>query len=158
MKRLFELLIITFSLLLFGCSNSKEELIESKSLLQEISFDYEDVNEYHIEWSQLLTLDNHYYAYIYSPTCGHCRDIKKDMIKARIIYKIEVYYIKYNKDIKIVDSNEGLVGVNDIKKLGILGTPSLFEIDNHETKNYYAGKTEIINTMTNLYEVGIENI
>lgn len=141
-------------LLLFsGCEKSEEENKLIPSISTEIKYEYENVLEYHIEWKNMLSLDGEYYAYIYSPTCGHCREIKQDIIEARLSHGINVYYIKYNKDINIVDNGDELIDKDSIDDLGILGTPSMFEINNHKVKGYYAGKTAIIETLTNLYNV-----
>ena len=51
------------------------------------------------------------------------------------------------------DDRDKLIGVDDVANLAILGTPSMFEIEEHKTKQYYAGKTEILNALSNLYDV-----
>ena len=151
MKRITLLFVPLFVVLLSGCEKVEEESQLFESLSSSLSFDYSDVELYQIDWSEILSKDEEYFAYIYSPTCFHCQEIKEEMIEARTIHQINMYYIKYNKDIDIITERESLIGVDEVERLGILGTPSLFEIKEHKTINYYAGKTEIIDTMTNLY-------
>ena len=153
MKRIYILLIASFFLLFNGCTKTLNSEDSDGELSSNISFDYSDVIDYHLEWMNILSLDGKYFTYIYSPTCMHCHEIKEDMIEARLINNINIYYIKYNKDIEIVDDRDKLTGVDDVANLAILGTPSMFEIEEHKTKKYYAGKTEILNALSNLYDV-----
>lgn len=153
MKHISLFFIPLFVVLLSGCEKVEEESQLFESLSSSLSFDYSDVELYQINWSEILSKEEDYYAYIYSPTCFHCQEIKQEMLEARILHNINLYYIKYNKDIEIVTERDSLIGIDSVEHLGILGTPSLFEIKNHKTFNYFAGKTEIINTMTNLYKV-----
>ena len=153
MKRISLLFISLFLVLLPGCKKVEEESQQFESLSPKQILDYSDVELYEIEWSEILSNDDEYFAYVYSPTCFHCQEIKQEILEARIIRNINLYYIKYNKDIDIVSERDLLIDVDNVEDLGILGTPSLFQIKDHKTVNYFAGKTEILETLTNLYKV-----
>ena len=153
MKRLTLLFISTLLFLIPGCKEKNKEQTDTESLSSLLSFDYDDVKDFEIQWENILLNEGDYYAYIYSKTCMHCIEIKEEVLEARLLHNINIYYILYNKDIDIVEDRALLIGIDDVKQLGILGTPSLFEINEHQTLNYFAGKNEILHTLTNLYEV-----
>ena len=135
MKLLKPLLLAMFPTLLLSCSN------ECKI------YDYSDVT--HIEWEHIFDIESdYYYIYVYSLSCGHCKDIKEEIINFAMKKDNETYFVLYNKDIPVVDSNYVLIGKTNYQDLGIVGTPTLFEISNHFVSDVCTGSESIIKTLT----------
>ena len=140
MNKLLILPITT--LILVGCNK--------KSTSSTKDFDYSDVLDLTIEWSHVLNVKSgKYYAYIYSETCSHCKEIKQDIISYALDNYGTLYFVRYVDKIPIIDSGVPLLEKSNIEELGIVGTPSLFLIENHIVKGYYAGSKEIVKTLTN---------
>ncbi len=139
MRKLLFLLPI---LLLFGCSSSKAEAT--------VEYDYSDVSDYMICWDNIFAIKSeHYFVYIYSTTCGHCNEIKQDVISYSFNNPNTLYFVSFNKRIPIINDRFSPIGKTTIDDLGIVGTPSMFLINNHVVTENYVGKKEIIMTLTN---------
>lgn len=106
--------------------------------------EYESVEEYRISWTNIFEVQSDsYYSYIYSETCGHCKEIKELVIKTAIDHQNLIYFTLYSEEIPIVENNESMIGKSSVNELGIIGTPSLFEIKEHKVTNIYTGATSI---------------
>ena len=69
------------SILILGCSPNKEA--------KAIEYDYSDVADLTICWNDILSVESDkYFAYIYSRTCGHCNEIKQDVITYALVNKV----------------------------------------------------------------------
>lgn len=138
MKRI---LFIATMLLLSSCH-------ETELPNEERVYDYKDVQDRFIEWKDVLAQEKeNYFVYVFSYSCGHCKDIKQDILKKTIIDGWDIYYVEYTSDILIVDSNMPYIGITDYQKLGIIGTPTLFEISSGAVKDRFTGSKEIIDTL-----------
>ena len=136
-----KLLILVSSLLLCCCSSKPVEAIE---------YDYSDVGDLTICWDGIFNIQSdQYYVYIYSSTCGHCNEIKQDVISYALMNFNSLYFVSFNKNIPIIDDRYYPIGKDNVEDLGIVGTPSMFLVVNHIVKENYVGKKEIIRTLTN---------
>ena len=134
MKTLF---LFTLSLLLIGCSNTKQTTPETKEL------DYSIV-ETHIEWDDIFNQQEvDYFVYFYSTTCAHCRNIKQDILTYYLSEKVDLYFICMDKIDNRYSSQYDIIGVCDSSKLYIFGTPFLIEVKNYRVYKYYAGEKAI---------------
>lgn len=138
------LLFIPMTLLLTFCSNDSKTISQYKSLME---YDYSDIEHLKIEWKDILNKDNSYYVYIYSENCGHCRNIKLDVLNYALSNEGTMYFKKYDKEIPIYDSTEDTLGTDDYRKIGILGTPTLLGIDNHILVSNITGEEPILQTL-----------
>lgn len=110
MKKIFLITTILFSLLLTGCSKSKEL----------ISVNYDEL-------SKKIENKDSFVLYVGSSSCSHCADFKPILEKVINKYNLDVYYInmadlsdaKYNAVMKKVDGQ---------------GTPTTVYIENGKTK------------------------
>ena len=138
MKRI---LFIVSMLLLSSCH-------ETELPNEERVYDYKDVQDRFIEWKDVLAQEKeNYFAYVFSYSCGHCKGIKQDILKKTIIDWWDIYYVEYTSDIPIVDSSTPYVGITNYEEVGIIGTPTLFEITNNVVSNRFTGSKEIIATL-----------
>ena len=144
MKKPFLFLL---SILLIGCSNNANE--SSYEEIESIQYDYQDVEDSHIIWDELLNFDDQYLVYIYSVTCGHCNQIKQDILSFYFLNKVTMYFVSYDKSIPVISSPETNIGKGNIEEIGIAGTPTLFEIKDKIIINCFTGTNEIIHTLTN---------
>ena len=140
MKKLFLCLL---PLALLGC----QKVTTSSEML---SLDYSDFEDNHIEWSEIFNFPtDSYYVYIYSPTCGHCKDIKEYVLQFAYLNKDGFYFVTYSSEITVITNVESIIGKDDYQDVGIVGTPTLFLIQNHILSNVFTGSKEIIATMYN---------
>ena len=136
-----KILFIAALLILASC---KKQTISSEEKI----YDYADVLDNFIKWEEILSIDKeHYYAYVFSFSCGHCKEIKQDILTKVIEDGWNIYFIEYESDIPIVDSSVPYVGVSKYQDLGIIGTPTLFEISNKIVVDRFTGSKEIITTL-----------
>ena len=143
---------ILFAFILFslcGCSKQKQNETISSDV---VTYDYSDIVDRTIQWSEILSQEANYYAYVYSETCGHCKEIKQEVLKYAIEINQNFYFILFNKEIPIIEKDSSNIGIDNYLKLGICGTPTLFEINNHVVITCYTGSKAIINTLTRTYE------
>ena len=136
------LLVVTLCLL-SGCQKEKEE--------EKIIYDYEDFSGIKIEWNNLfLPAKSQYFAYIYSKSCGHCENIKQDVL-SYIKTNLESFYlIEYSKEIPLTKNAFLTIGKEKIEEVAILGTPSLIEISGGYIALNIAGEKDIITYLGNL--------
>ncbi len=134
-----------FTLLcLAGCSSNTSTQISVKRY-----HDYDEIIDRTILWMELLNQEeDFYYSYVYSPRCGHCNDIKQDVIEFALNHE-SFYFIEFTSDILITDNPSTTIGETDIEKVAIVGTPTLFEIYNKQIKANIAGSKNILATLTN---------
>lgn len=135
--------LLSFSLLLaiVGCSNSS--ITESLDYTPSFSHDYDEVGERFITWESLFDINNDwYFVYVFSYTCGHCQNIKNEVIEYSLNHD-NFYFVEYSKDIPILATVEETINQTEIQYVGILGTPSLLEVYNKVLINNVAGEKEI---------------
>ena len=142
MKKLLFCLLCS---MLIGCSNSK-------NTADSLSLDYQDFEAQHIEWSTIFDIpQDAYLIYIYSPYCGHCKDIKDEVLSFANENKEVFYFVVYSNEITVLNNTEPIIGKSSYQDVGILGTPTLFFINNHVLVDVFTGSQEIIATLYNSY-------
>lgn len=135
------LLLPILALFVTGCARKQKE--ETKT------FDYSDVADLTICWEQVLSVESEdYYAYIYSSTCGHCNEIKQEVIGYALNNNDSLYFVEYTKDIPIINDPLSIIDKSNVEDLGIVGTPSMFRIIDHVIKENIVGSKQIIETLT----------
>lgn len=156
MNRLFLIFLLPFLILISGCSKKNIDHPSSTSITIK-NHDYSGVENLFIEWTEMLNQNkNNYYVYIFSRTCGHCREIKNDVIEYALLDEGSLFFIEYQDSIPKVSFKEEVIGVSNIDKMGIVGVPSLFEIHDQKIVNYYLGTKEILEILEKLVS-SIEN-
>ncbi len=144
MKRL---ILLPITLLLLSCSTSKENPIESSLTC---NYDYLDVEDRFMVWSDLLIREGNYYCYIFSQYCTHCENIKQAIISKALTTE-NFYFITFQKDIVPIIADVGAtIGQTDISQIGILGTPTIIEINNHMVKYNEAGEKAVLSFFENI--------
>ena len=143
MKRtIFSLCLLSFSL--FSCINKSENSFSN------LSYDYGDVEMFKIEWKSVLKQNKeHYFAYVYSERCGHCKEIKQDVIKTAL-EKENIYFVEFSNEIPVLEDTLITIGKTNVDEIGIKGTPTLLEINKAILINNIAGSKAILETLTNL--------
>ena len=137
-----KLLILPLMTILLTCCSSNKEVIAKE-------YDYNDIVDLKLCWNDVLTVQSdNYYAYIYSETCGHCNEIKQEVISYALSNFGQLYFIPFNKEISIITDRNSVLEKDDVNDLGIVGTPTMFLIINHVVKENYVGKKEIVKTLT----------
>ena len=132
-------------LALTGCS--KNNMISQTEVSEELS--YTLIEDKTIEWDQIFDVElDDYYTYIYSPTCGHCNEIKNTVINYGLNHD-DFFFVLYNKDIPVITEKDSIIGNTSIEEIGVVGTPSLFHILNGVLIENIVGSNAIIETLTN---------
>ena len=136
MKKLNSLVIPL--LLLTGCSGNQKKPIQHN---------YHETRDSLISWQDVFNQPEHdYLVYFYSERCGHCNEIKNQVISYYLSTSNKMYFVC--TDLDAVFGQQGdLIGVNNIDDFYIFGTPFLIEIHEHTIMNYYAGTKAILHFM-----------
>ena len=146
MTRLF-IPMVTLLMFTAGCAKQTNNDVSVSTY-----HDYDEFEDNTIEWLDLLNQEGRYYAYIYSPRCGHCNDIKQDVL-GYALNRNDFYFVEYSSDIPIANNIEDTIGKDDIGVVFIKGTPTLIEVENHVVINNIAGSNSILDTLTNHYSL-----
>lgn len=97
-----------------------------------------------IQWNEMLEQEPMMYlAYIYSETCHYCQKLDP---KIKLVLQIpdrKIYFIEFHKDIPVSGKRGSFNGENDINKVYILGTPTLFLIEENTIAEMFAGYYEV---------------
>ncbi len=147
MKLRYKFLLLPLLILISNCSNVDSQ--SSKKSL--ISYEYSDIEHLTIEWNQILSLDGTYFVYVYSQTCGHCKEIKSEVLNYAIDNEGSMYFVEYSKDIPILEVVDFTLGVTNYEDVGILGTPTLLEVIDHTLIHNIAGKDRILLSLSKDY-------
>ena len=119
----------------------------SKNNGQKAFSDFEVVCNNQITWNDLLSQEeNHYFVFIYSETCAHCHDIQDEIVGYANEDITKTYFIdsKNSGHVPVVKDIESTIGATEISDVGILGTPTLFEILHYAVYANVAGKDNIL--------------
>ena len=128
-------LLLLFTLLISGCSNTHANIISKE-------YDYSDVTT-HIDWIDVFSqAEDLYFVYFYSLSCGHCKEIKQEILSYYISSKETIYFVQADENTVYGSSGE-LIGVSDVSNLFIYGTPFLIKLENHVIVEYYGGEKVI---------------
>ena len=134
--------------LLAGCtqSQSKVDISDGKEQL-----DYSDFADIKIDWKNLfLPAKSQYFVYIYSKSCGHCNNIKPVVLDYIYNEKDWFYMIEFSSVIPLISNTKNTIGKQDIKDLGILGTPTMLGITNKYLSLNIAGEKDILEFLEHL--------
>lgn len=105
-------------------------------------YDYSDVTT-HIDWIDVFSqAEDLYLVYFYSLTCGHCKEIKQEVLSYYFSSNETIYFVQADENTVYGSSGE-LIGVSDVSNLFIYGTPFLIKLENHVIVEYYGGEKEI---------------
>lgn len=143
--------LFLFSLVAFGLSSCFQPGLENTSFtinvqssedLGLIKYEYEDLNEKLITWTDVFSIElNHFYVYFFSRTCGHCERIKNlvipNLLKRRIYYACEAteeHQICYNPQMGSLTQID----------FCIKGYPTIVEIQNWALVRYASGENEVL--------------
>lgn len=137
-----KLTLLLLPLCLIGCS-SHQKTAEKKD--EQILRDYSDFSSIHLEWKNLfLPAKSQYFVYIYSFSCGHCYNIKQQVLAA-IEANIDYFYlISYVEEIPTKNNVSETIGKEKVEEVAILGTPTLLEISDHHIALNIAGEKPIL--------------
>ena len=136
MKRL---LLLPAICCLMACSQPNN----ASSLAEYIEHDYLEIKDKEIIWSDLFSKGDHYYCYIYSEYCTHCEQIKNQVIE-KALNMDNFFLIHFQKNIPVLTDISATIRETDINKMGILGTPTLIEIENQAVNQHAAGEKEVV--------------
>ena len=134
MKRFLFLLLSIASLV--GCSTPKTS--------EKATYDYDDIQT-HIEWNEVFSQsDSDYLVYFYSLTCGHCKEMKEDILSYYFKNKPVMYFVETSnsKDARFGPGGE-LKGISDVDNFFIFGTPFLIRVITKKVSEYYSGVKQI---------------
>ena len=134
MKRISSLIIPI--LVLTGCTPKQrpEEL-----------HNYHEIKDRLIDWDNVFNqVDDDYLVYFYSERCGHCNEIKQDIIKFYLNEYMPMYFVCTDYQV-VVGPRSDLTGIDNINDFYIFGTPFLLRLLEHKVSNYYVGTHEILN-------------
>ena len=130
MKTYYFLLV----LLLSSCTSYKATKIKE--------YDYSDI-ETMIQWNEIFIQNEESYSvFFYSQTCGHCKELKQDILSYYFGNYERLYFVETDDNTVFGPQND-LVGVDSIEEFYIFGTPFLINVDNWKVSNYYAGNAKI---------------
>ena len=128
-------LLLLFALLISGCSNTHANIISKE-------YDYSDVTT-HIDWIDVFSqAEDLYLVYFYSLTCGHCKEIKQEVLSYYFSSNETIYFVQADEK-TIYGSSGELIGASDVSNLFIYGTPFLIKLENHVIVEYYGGEKGI---------------
>ena len=139
MRTFLKAMILTTSFFsLISCSNSQ---LDGHST----EHNYNEIEHLKIEWKEVFfQAETHYFVYFYSPNCGHCEAIKNKVIDFALNSEEKMYFIQFNDEIKILTDVKETIGVTSIENFGILGTPSLVELEDKKITSNIAGASDIL--------------
>ena len=129
-------LLLCFSLLLSGCVPT--------SNIELVIYDYEDVSDARIKWSDIFSQEEDQYSvYFYSVTCGHCAEIKQNVLSYYFLDIETMYFVQTDEETKF-GAVVVLTGISDIDLFHIFGTPFLVNIKEHSVSSYCGGVNSIL--------------
>ncbi len=132
MSKLFKLL--AFSLIISSCGSIEEP----------IKHNYHEIKDRLLNWNQIFEPSEDYYQiYFYSERCGHCNDIKQDILNYYFKSITAMYFVCTDYEV-ILGPKSDLTGIDNVDEFYIFGTPFLVEFKDHKVDNYYVGKEQII--------------
>ena len=134
MKKIISLVIPL--LLLCSCNANKS---------QPVTHNYHETKESLIPWSDVFSqTEADYLVYFYSESCGHCNEIKQDVISFYLKELIDMYFVCTDIEANFGPTKD-LIGVDNIESFYIFGTPFLTRIADYQVTEYYVGAKAIRN-------------
>lgn len=128
---------------------------QSESSIQNASSEYETIiKDQTILWKDCLSQEeDDYLVFIYSETCDHCHEIIGDVIAFSQENILKTYFVNKSNtenEILICAIDEITVGVDDIDKLAVAGTPTLLEVESGRTTANAAGANHCLTFLNEL--------
>lgn len=112
--------------------------------IEPVKHNYLEIKDSLIPWSDVfIQEENSYYVYFYSELCGHCSDIKQDVISFYLKEEYVLYFVCTDYE-KVIGPKKDLTGINNTDDFYIFGTPFMVLIEDHIVSEYYAGSGEIL--------------
>lgn len=109
------------------------------------TYDYADIDNKKIAWQDVFAIEvHHYYAYFYSPYCGHCQSIKDLVINYSMCGDIPMFFVEASYEVVVAKDTHLTIGATLIEQLWILGYPSLVEIESGVVIANTAGANAIL--------------
>ena len=144
MKKFFLIVFATIAML--GCGPNKKDS-SFKEISNDAFLDYDLIHDKLISWNDLLIQEkDSYLVYVFSTTCGHCNDIKQQILSYSL-RNDDLYFIQYNQGIPICDSDATLTATDNVDDICIFGTPSLLTIENGFLIENIAGSIRILESI-----------
>nr|MCR5505404.1 hypothetical protein [Bacilli bacterium] len=110
---------------------------------------YSELESQKIAWKDIFRQkQNRYFCYIYSERCGHCKDIKNEVIEYGLGHSA-FYIIEYDKSIPLMNDISTTIGMTNVEYVGILGTPTLLSIISQTLIENIAGSNKVIEKLRN---------
>ena len=110
-------------------------------------YSYQDVNSKHLTYENIFFPTNyHYFIYVYSGGCYVCDSIKQEIISYSLNDE-NFYFLLYSHELVPPEENfdqTTILGVDDVKNIYLIGTPSMLEIKGGKIDNYYLGSEKIL--------------
>lgn len=152
MKRLVILLLPL--ILLGGCREKEETKKEEEEHISYREPHYNEVENLHIHWSDLLTKqDGTYYAYVYSVYCTQCSYLREKIVNFAKSNVVPFYFVDPNDDVAFTDDMtlvENSLGASKLEDVYIHMTPTLIGISDHVV-SFYAKEYNEINSFIDSY-------
>ena len=125
---------LTSLAIVVSCSPTRD-ITNNKNAIEQQEF----IINHQIPWLQALNQEeNHYIIFVYSETCGYCHDMMDEIIDFAKSEILPTYFINaQNNEVPIY--REIKENITSIDGLGILGTPSILEIENKVVIRNIAG-------------------
>ena len=125
---------LTSLAIVVSCSPTRDTTNNKSAIEQQ-----EIIINHQIPWLETLNQrDNHYIIFVYSETCGYCHDMMDEIIDFAKSEILPTYFINtQNCEVPIIQETKE--NIADISELGILGTPSILEIENKVAIRNIAG-------------------
>ena len=139
-------MVFPLFLLVLGCKSNRTS-INSESIEEEIVYDYDLVIDKTINWSDIFNQQlEKYLVYVFSETCGHCNEIKEDIIKQALVRE-DFFFVSYSKEISASEDVTNTIGKSKISEISILGTPALLGVENGILISNVAGQKAILQAL-----------
>lgn len=123
------------TLIITGCTSNNRKTEETHN--------YHEIRENIIAWNDVFLQDsNDYLVYFYSERCGHCNEIKQDVLSFYFKHLIDMYFVC--TDIEVVFGQyKDLTGIDCIDDFYIFGTPFLTRLSENKISDYHVGSNAI---------------
>ena len=125
---------LTSLAIVVSCSPSRETTNNKNVIEQE-----EIIKNQSISWFDALNQkENNYIVFVYSETCGYCHDMMDEIIDFAKSEILPTYFINAQKnEVPVFAEIKG--NIASIDELGILGTPTILEVENKVVIRNIAG-------------------
>ncbi len=128
-----KLILTTLITVLASCSSSET-----------IKHNYHEIKDHLISWSDIFVQEEDtYLVYFYSERCGHCNELKQDILSYYFKEITPMYFICTDIEI-VIGPPKDLLEISDINEFYIFGTPFLTLINDGTVADYYVGKAQIL--------------